>query len=365
MAAKEEKMYHPRFRGRHYDMGIKFGTILKNAGIEFPIILDIFQTDHGIKSGKILKQVFPEAAEEIRGITDVLALDNDLFTAWLMCMGCCMYNLEEDNNREVRGCTAFSFEQAGHIFYGRDNDLPPFLKKGCKSVLYNPDRGNSFLLNTSSFINGEEGINNYGLTVAMTFVMPKMEEIKPGLNSVFLVRYLLEKCGDVPQAVKELQNLPIASCCNILLADRSGNILAAECCPGEINLREPESNGRGRKFIVIVNHFTSDKMIKHDACSGRGEYGSPERYRTAYDALRNSDTRDGIDLSKDILSGKHGFICQYKKSENFDTLWSSVFNITTGDIFIAEGNPTKSKYTCDKRYLQHIKTADRFPERRI
>jgi len=38
------------------------------------------------------------------------------------------------------------------------------------------------ILNTSSFINGEEGINNYGLVVAMTFVKPNINEIVPGLK---------------------------------------------------------------------------------------------------------------------------------------------------------------------------------------
>ncbi len=55
-------------------------------------------------------------------------------------MGCCMYNLET-NIPEVRGCTAFAVSCHDHVYYGRDNDLPPFLKAGSKSEIYRPLNG--------------------------------------------------------------------------------------------------------------------------------------------------------------------------------------------------------------------------------
>jgi predicted choloylglycine hydrolase len=122
---------------------------------------------------------------------------------------------------EVKGCTAFSFQYGNKIYYARNNDLPPFLMKVSKSEYYEPEGKSRFILNTSSFINGEEGINQHGLVVAMTFVMPKLEEIRPGFNSVFLVRYILENCRTVSDGIHSLKSLPIASSCNILLAEKA------------------------------------------------------------------------------------------------------------------------------------------------
>ena len=351
---RKQEMYHPRFKGKHYDMGLKFGNILKNANIEFPIQLDTFQSDFGKKSGILLKSYFPEGAEEIRGITDVIGVDNEMFTSWMMCMGCCMYNLEDQSNIEVRGCTAFSFEHNGKVFYGRDNDLPPFLKKGIKSICYQPENGNNFLLNTSSFINGEEGINNHGLTVAMTFVMPRLEEIKPGLNSVFIVRYLLEKCKDVNEGLRALQNIPIASACNILMVDITGNMVVAECHPYKIYVRHPE-NVKGKRFIITVNHFVTDGMRIYDATSGKGEFFSYERYMTAYNAFKDQKIDDDILFSKELLSGEYGFMCQYNKNLNFDTIWSSIFDMTSSKVYRAEGNPKQKKYVEDERFEKIIK----------
>ena len=49
---------------------------------------------------------------------------------------------------------------------------------------------------------GEEGVNEHGLAVAMTFVMTKLSDIKPGFNSCFVVRYLLEKAISTSHAIE-------------------------------------------------------------------------------------------------------------------------------------------------------------------
>ena len=349
-------MYHPRFKGSHYEMGKKFGNIVKKGNTQFPIHLDDFQLNHGIESGRLLENYFPEAFEEIQGIIDVLEIKKQNFVAWMMCMGCCLYNLNE-NNFEIRGCTAFSFVEGNTVIYGRDNDLPPFLRRISKSILYQPNTGNRFLLNTSSFINGEEGINSFGLVAAMTFVLPKINEIKPGLNSVFLVRYILEKCKSIDEAIIALKKLPISSSCNIMLVDLNGRMIVVECTPFEVRIREPEENDNGRKFIITVNHFTTEEMRKYDASKGDGDYFSKIRYETAYEALMRKNDDDKIRYSQNILNGKYGFMCQYDKSLNFETVWSSIFDLQNGNIYCAEGNPQKSKYRRDERYIKHIKNA--------
>jgi predicted choloylglycine hydrolase len=340
-------MYHPRLKGCHYKMGQKMGNIFKKYNAKFLIKLDPFQIRFGKESTKLLKQFFPEAADEIKGITDVLGINNELFASWMMCMGCCL-DIQNEDFTEVRGCTVFSFIKNNLVYYARNNDLPPFLRKISKSIYYKPENKNSFILNTSSFVNGEEGINQYGLVVAMTFVMPKPGEIIPGINSVFLVRYLLENCRTVDEGINILKKLPIASSCNIILTDKSKKMLVAECNPLKIHIRHPEKSKNGKPFTIAVNHFTSEEMWQHDA-SSRNIYFSKIRYQTVYDALKNMDYNDGVKHSINILSGKYGFICQYDKKLNFDTIWSSVFNISDNKIYIAEGNPKKNKYKEDIR----------------
>ena len=83
-------MYHWRLSGQPYEIGKKIGTIFNRCNANFPINLDNFQLQYGIESGKLLEKYFPEAYEEVRGITDTIGYPHDKFLAWLMCMGCCL-----------------------------------------------------------------------------------------------------------------------------------------------------------------------------------------------------------------------------------------------------------------------------------
>lgn len=334
-------MDHLVLEGNHNQTGRKLGQYLINRKSFFPIKLNKFQIDYGIKSLKLLREIFPGAYEEIKVIADIMGYNSNILGAWLLCMGCCL-TIRENHNVEIRGCTVFSFTQGNKIYYGRNNDLPQYLMQMSKSIDYRLKNKTRFLLNTSSFINGEEGINEYGLVVAMTFVVPKKEEIQPGLNSLFIVRYLLENCKSVEEGLKTLNNLPVSSSCNILLADKTMNMTIVECNPQKKHTRYSEKNSLNESFIVTVNHFTSDTMKIHDR-SNQNVYSSETRYKTAYDALQNPTLEDPLQYTKDILSGKLGFICQYKNIK-FDTIWSTVFDITENKMYLSEGNPAKTPY---------------------
>jgi predicted choloylglycine hydrolase len=296
--------------------------------------LDDFQKHFGKNSQSILLNFFPEVCDEIRGMTDGLNYPFEKFVSWLLCMGCCY---------DPNGCTAFCFIQNNSVLYGRNNDLPPFLRKVSKSIFYKLKNGYSFIGNTSSMINMEEGLNECGLAVAMTFLVPTM--IVPGINSLFLVRYLLEKCATTKEAINALQGWPIPSASNIILADKMGDIVVVECTPEKFFTRKPATDD---SFIVAANHFPSDEMKSHNA-SDWNIFSSDTRYKTAYNALKEIGHENGIEYAQDILGGKYGFMCQYNKQLNFDTIWSSVIDISNNKIYRAEGNPLKARFKEDSR----------------
>lgn len=340
-------MYHLRLKGSHYQMGVKRGTVFQKSGISFPLHLDKFQLQHGAESEKKLREFFPEVCEEIRGLCNTIGADYLQFSSWMLCMGCCMYNLEDNIPAEIRGCTAFAYTKDGKIIYGRNNDLPPCLRDGSKSEIYAPEGGNRFHIATSSFINGEEGLNEHGLAVAMTFVMTDLQKIRPGFNSCFAVRYLLEKADSTPQAVSLLMELPIASNCNILLADKNGRLVVAECTPDVKKIRDAKIFGTG-SLVCTVNRFTSDEMKEYDDTNGN-DYGSLKRYQVVADSFLEKISGDLIESTKRLLKGDYGFICQYDDEADFETVWSSIFDLESLVIYRAEGDPRKKKFITDNR----------------
>ncbi|MEY8330788.1 C45 family peptidase [Lachnospiraceae bacterium 48-33] len=346
-------MYHLRLKGDHYEMGVKRGKIFNKCRMSFPLQLDNFQLEHGKQSEEILRKFFPEVCEEIRGVSDAIGADYLHFVSWMLCMGCCMYNLENNFPVEIRGCTAFAYSTKGKWIYGRNNDLPPYLRDGCKSEIYAPKNGNRFNITTSSFINGEEGLNEHGLAVAMTFVMTKLKKIKAGFNSCFIVRYLLEKADNTKQAVSLLTNLPIASNCNILLADKSGNMVVVECTPTIKKIREAEIF-HGDRIVCTVNSFISDEMKSYDDANGN-DYDSYKRYKVVMDSFSSGKIReDYIETTEQLLKGNYGFMCQYDNEPDFETVWSSIFDLESLAIYRAEGDPRKKKFVSDNR-LHNLK----------
>ena len=393
-------MNHLSFKGDHYEMGVMRGKLLKESGITIPLYLDEFQRKHGEMSEPLLRKFFPEVCGEIRGVSETIGVDYTAFAAWLLCMGCCMYNLERNIPRsaregEVRGCTAFAFSVDGNVIYGRNNDLPPFLKDKCNNEMYHPSGGNRFSLTTSSLINGEEGINEHGLAVAMTFVMTSLEMIRPGFNSCFIVRYLLEKAKSASHALSLLRELPVASNCNILIADPSREMMVVECAPLVKRVREAKTLPQGR-LVCTVNSFTSEEMTSYDAACG-DDYQSARRYQTVmesfpeilaeisaaakaervgqkymaakaeragqkYMAAKAERTEPKpmaagptepeptpkaalIKATQELLKGRYGFMCQYDDSPEFETVWSSVFDLKSRTIWRAEGDPRTTAFT--------------------
>lgn len=346
-------MYHLRLKGDHYEMGVKRGKIFKRYQISFPLQLDHFQLEHGKQSEEILRKFFPEVCEEIRGVSDVLGVEYLQFASWMLCMGCCMYNLENNIPVEIHGCTAFAYTRGGRVIYGRNNDLPPYLRDGSKSEIYAPENGNRFHITTSSFINGEEGLNEHGLAVAMTFVMTDLAKIQAGFNSCFIVRYLLEKANHTEQAISLLMDLPIASNCNILVADKCGSMAVVECTPTIKRIREGEQVQDG-KIVCTVNSFISEELKPYDDAKGN-DYDSQKRYRVVLDSFSLGRIRkDYIETTKELLKGDYGFLCQYDSEPDFETVWSSIFDLENLVIYRAEGDPRKKNFMSDNR-LHNIK----------
>ncbi len=49
-----------------------------------------------------------------------------------------------------------------------------------------------------------------------------------------------------------------------------------------------------------------------------------ERYAVAYNALKEHKGSFTFELIRDILSGKYGFMCQYDRKTDADTVWSVI-----------------------------------------
>ena len=80
------------------------------------------------------------------------------------------------------------------------------------------------------------------------------------------------------------------------------------------------------------------------------DWRSDERYKTAYTALKNHSGQYTIEFAQSLLAGKYGFMCQYDRKQNADTVWSVIYDLTEGCIYRAEGNPSRKRFQLDTRF---------------
>ena len=69
-------------------------------------------------------------------------------------------------------------------------------------------------------------------------------------------------------------------------------------------------------------------------------------YEEKYDSKDNYS----FDLVKDILSGKYGFMCEYDRKTDADTVWSVIYDIGNNAIYRVDGNPKRKEFKRDMRF---------------
>lgn len=331
-------MYHGRFKGTHYVAGYKWGELLyKNNNIisnKHTFVITEERRKFANQCLPIYKKYYPEILEEIKGIADGQRDSYENLYTFLLSMYC----FEFDNH-----CTCMALKDDNSIIFGRNSDFLVELEKLYMNCLYKLDNVYSFNGNTTAFVEIEDGVNEYGLAVGLTFVYPTI--IKPGLNSGMLVRYLLEKCKTTDEVIESIKSLPIGSQQTLTVADNIGNIVVIECNTEHMKVIKPNENGN---FIVATNEFNSQDMKKYNNYD-IDDWRAEERYSVVYNSLSENNHHFSIELVKDILSGKYGFMCQYDRKTNADTVWSVIYDIKNRKTYRVEGNPSRKQFKEDKR----------------
>ncbi len=330
-------MYHGRFKGKHYDAGYKWGKLLFNHGRTLEhcptFTPDENMREFAQKCKTLYRKHYPELLDEIQGIAD----GQQLLASTLETILFSMYCMRFDNR-----CTCFAFHNGGRVIFARNSDFLVSIQKLYMNCLYALDGAYAFNGNTTAYVEIEDGINEYGLAAGLCFVYPKLN--KPGFNAGMLVRYILEKCKTTAEAISALKSLPIASSQTITLADGSGDIAVVESNAEKLAVIKPD----GRNFVATANCFVSSEMLPYRNTE-IDDWRADERYRTAYNAIAGHPEELSAEFAEDVLAGKYGFMCQYDRKADADTVWSVVYDLTGKQIWRAEGNPSRKSFKEDTR----------------
>ncbi|WP_109829675.1 C45 family autoproteolytic acyltransferase/hydolase [Reichenbachiella versicolor] len=324
-------MYHPRLYGEFYEMGLKYGTLLKEkADFKLPEI-STQKFEFGLESYKELHSFYPEVVEEIEGFAKGIDDKPENLAAFLLSLGIF------DTSGQ---CSVFAFKNKDSVIVGRNYDMLFEYKKFTESSLIAPKDKLSYISQSDVFIGRSDGINEKGLSIAMSFV--NGTTVQPGIGFHFVVRKVLENCSTTQQAIELIQKTKVSSANNFLIADKNLDIAVVESAPQKSVIRRPIE---GERYIYITNQFVTEEMKAFDR--GGVEWSkSSERYNGLKDHLASIENLN-LQKAKEILSDK--CVCLDLRKEKFGTIWSVVANLNDLIIERAESKPKSTNYKPETR----------------
>lgn len=334
-------MIHSRWSGTHYEAGLCYGQALRAQGIN---PLTHFQQSKARMtftraSIPLYEAFYPAVLDEIWGMADGADLDRETVAAFLLSM----YSFAPQIH-----CSCFAFCADGKTILGRNSDFFASIAPFCDSAFYTLEHAYAFIGNTTAWTEIEDGVNECGLAVGMTFICPVCQ--KPGFGAGMLVRCLLETCASTQEALAMLHRLPIASAQVLILADQSGDLAAVECNCEHIAVLRPRPE---QPFVFTTNHFNHPDMQIYQP-TDVDDWFSHCRYETLRNAFQTGMPYTP-EFAESLLSGQMGFLCQYDSAMGADTVWSSLYDLTEGVIRRVEGNPSRSAFLEDDRLNMYLR----------
>lgn len=323
-------MYHSRVSGTYYEMGFRYGSLLYKHGYRVP---EMSREDMAFakQCEEEVKRVFPDILDEIQGFAEACNSTYEQLAPFIFSIGV----------DQPVACSVFAASTHSGVIFGTNYDLFYRFKKHSESFLTMPSEGYASVGNSDVFIGREDGVNEKGLAVAMTWVSPKL--IKPGINFILLTRCILDKCANVKEAVQTLKDTHHLRADGWLVADREGDMAVVEACPEKVKIRKPEDN-----FVVCTNHFIHPEMREMENETER-PLDSLQRYTAIYNALEEKGEKLDVKGAQEILSDHAGKVCSHIDDIQFGTLWSLIADLQKLLILIAEGHPCRAKYKRDNR----------------
>ena len=145
----------------------------------------------------LYKSDYPAILKEIEGVAQGNGCDAEVLTQFLLSMY--VYTA-------MNFCTCITgLDHRGHLLLGRNSDFLTAMQPMYSHCVIKPASGYAFTGNTTGFVEMEDGMNEKGLAVGLTFVYSAQKHF--GLNAGMIVRILLEHCANVNEAITRLKKM--------------------------------------------------------------------------------------------------------------------------------------------------------------
>ncbi|HDR6312990.1 TPA: choloylglycine hydrolase [Bacillus cereus] len=329
----EVKGYFSSLKGSYYDIGKQQGEFVKNYPYLIPQFIlqeHLVSDNYWTESRNILNQYCPGINEEIEGFCEVLKIPSKhmmYYYQTLLKAGCshCVVSPKKTDSK--------------HTYVLRNYDLSPKIDdmRFCSTHVEGAYVHSGF---STQYFGRTEGVNEHGLSVTFSACGQPVGNIeglrKPvlsGLQCFAVIRVLLEKCKNVQEAKLLIDEMPIASNINLIVADPldAARIEIFDGYKSITTLEEEKQN-----FIVSTNHAISLPIQK---LNSRRLEQSTNRYHILYDHL-NRNEEVSMESLKGLVEKEYPTgLTVHNYEEWFGTLHSVLFDLHNRTMNVCFGSP--------------------------
>jgi len=171
-------------------------------------------------------------------------------------------------------------------------------------------------------------MNEKGLAVGMAAIpeaLAPTAEGKTTIGEIQVIRLLLDYAGDVDEALTLLEEYNVEMTTppiHYMIADGSGESVVVEYIHGEMHVLREEM-----PYQVMTNYIIQGAQTGLDAPCWR--------YRAVYEGLSGCNGVLSAGEAMDLLS----------EASQSSTIWSIVYDASTGEIHVAMGHSYENIYT--------------------
>ncbi|MDX8363386.1 C45 family peptidase [Cytobacillus sp. IB215316] len=320
--------------GTHYDIGKQRGITFKehySQDISYyttPLEgQDYLPAALVHKRMMMIDKICPGFIDEIQGFADEVNIEAEKILCYSNSFhdspNCCQFAVHPSNTSD------------GHFYVGRSYE---YFVRDERSLCITRVKGKPKHMGFSLQNAGRmDGMNEYGLVVSMS----STAYLKPlngyGCEFWIAIRAILDQCKDVYEAQCLLEEVPLCTNANIMVADTSNNVSIFEIASfsekkKRIFVRKPVGG-----LMVSTNHYVSNEMKEFDAYH---LWNSEIRYSSVWNTLLRESPNLDHNKIRYLLSTKYplGPCCHYYSS-GMGTLRSMIFDITDKKLKVSLGPP--------------------------
>lgn len=164
-------------------------------------------------------------------------------------------------------CSQAALSRPGNTVLVRNYDLDPNLNEGL--ILHSAWNARRVIA-TSEFLWGvADGMNDAGLALSLAFGGRKV--VGEGFGIPLILRYVLEVCGEVADAVEVLHRVPSHMSYNVTLLDRAGKSLTVQVAPDRPTFEHFREGNRLVRYSSAGARLDTVRATA-DAWSGQTDY---------------------------------------------------------------------------------------------